>query len=1221
MHRTYYYNESTGESSTTVVYTTAWQRKASVTFTPEANSTYVFLASWMSSAKSTGNISIGRTIIDGDATYGLDLVAHKDSSDYRTAGSVFYKTFGSSPTSTTVAIDYASYTSGLSAYIKEARIIAIKLETGDQYASQTTEQTTTSTSYTPALTLDLTHTSNADYYVFAGYLSRSYSESNSHRISTRLFAVNSVGGDVSLAEQIITPKEGSDIESVATAAYLETDTANTTDIRVDFATSTGIYTAGVDNIFIVALRAGNFNHSAYIETTTPVSTSSTGWSDVLGDTFSTFDDDFKHLFFGYASVKGSTTSYSSYTRFTHDSVVKGGENTREPTSSSDIYGVFHISEATVSSTIDIALEHRSESIIHDTDTYGTVGMIQLEAGAYTYYNRAKANIKTTNTKLNTARGFILAVYSKTNSVKARITDTYENGPPVFDVVYTGDILPTAETPSWKIYGTIGTEEIVSGAVHGVVASASQGRYAKDITWNPPDFNNRVGTRIDFRAKVSGCVGGVYDDFCVYFIDGAYYVKLNLTDIEVGIKSGYLVEGDQSYAIDATSWHNYSFRIQGKKVTVYVDGVLRIVGTANNTAPGSYAVSFGSATSSDGTSREWWVDSLAYGQYPGGDYARARIYRPNNTVANYVKSMIVVYYYISVPVDVVAAIFLQNVTKANSVRAAIWRPNQTQTNTVKGNIYDLKLQDNKAKAYLSATTTRSLDTRANVKAPQEKANKASGYIYVSGFEVNKAVARISFAGYTAVNTASGKVEVSHPVENTVKAIIAVTYTNNVVSIGKIIGYVSQNNAVRASIPGLETNQSVVASISKYPFKKQYEYRVYDGINYVTSWSIEVISQPTFRMVINGGPGEMVVRLARPFDDFGEEWDIKLFNNVEVWCYDVDEPDGVLIYSGFISGYRPVIAKHSEYLEVTLLHRVAEMSNIMLRDGSDNTTILQSSTDPSNMFKNIIDYYRADGGVINYTASSVEDTGNTVTYNFKAYTVKEALDKVIELTPEKWYWLIDSGNTAYLKESNMLEAAHQFIIGEDIIDMETWRRGEDIINTVYFFGADQGDGTNYYWKYTNAGSVSAYGIHAYKYVDGRVSVGETADWMVERLINERKDPEIRTTITIADNNGKNPERGYDIESIKPGDTMRISNIKMGTKTLTLWDQFEWDVDVWDQTLAYAAADVIQILSVEYSPNAVRIEASSRLPEITKRIEDVKRSWQSSVTETTADAPTAR
>jgi len=99
-------------------------------------------------------------------------------------------------------------------------------------------------------------------------------------------------------------------------------------------------------------------------------------------------------------------------------------------------------------------------------------------------------------------------------------------------------------------------------------------------------------------------------------------------------------------------------------------------------------------------------------------------------------------------------------------------------------------------------------------------------------------------------------------------------------------------------------------------------------------------------------------------------------------------------------------------------------------------------------------------------------------------------------------------------------------------------------------------------------------------------------------------IRTLLTIVDNNGENQYKGYDIESVVPGDTMKIENIKGSTRTYSRWDQFSWDVDVWDQTLATSAADVIQILAFDYSPDSMRIEASSRLPEVAKRIEDIER-----------------
>ena len=73
-------------------------------------------------------------------------------------------------------------------------------------------------------------------------------------------------------------------------------------------------------------------------------------------------------------------------------------------------------------------------------------------------------------------------------------------------------------------------------------------------------------------------------------------------------------------------------------------------------------------------------------------------------------------------------------------------------------------------------------------------------------------------------------------------------------------------------------------------KRYYYKVYDSSDtYKTTWSDEVISTPTFRNVINGGPGELIIRLARSFDSFGEEVDIDLNNRVDLYVSDRQETD--------------------------------------------------------------------------------------------------------------------------------------------------------------------------------------------------------------------------------------------------------------------------------------------------------------------------------------------
>ena len=397
-------------------------------------------------------------------------------------------------------------------------------------------------------------------------------------------------------------------------------------------------------------------------------------------------------------------------------------------------------------------------------------------------------------------------------------------------------------------------------------------------------------------------------------------------------------------------------------------------------------------------------------------------------------------------------------------------------------------------------------------------------------------------------------------------------------------------------------------------KHFYYKVYSAGVYVTTWTKEVISEPRFRYSINGGPGELTIELARAFDNFGEDVDVKLNNKVEVWVVDKDNVDGLLLYVGYISGYRPVINEARESVIITVLGYVAELQRMILRDSSGNTTLAYNSYDPSQILTDVLDKYRAIGGNLNYSAASVALTNTVVSYTFNTNTIKECLDKIIELCPVGWFYRIDPNGLVYLQPKNIL-ADHNFTLGLEVEKLETFRRVEDVVNRVLFVG---GGNPALFRLYENNGSQLSYGLYEKKIVDQRVTLAATASTISNREINSKKDPEIRSTFTILDNNGP-AGRGYDIESIKVGQTLQVKNLKGDVQSSTLWDIAIWDTDVWDQTLATSAADILQILSLEYSPESIIIEASSRLPQIAKRIEDVNRNLEQSEMVNNPSAPT--
>lgn len=533
-------------------------------------------------------------------------------------------------------------------------------------------------------------------------------------------------------------------------------------------------------------------------------------------------------------------------------------------------------------------------------------------------------------------------------------------------------------------------------------------------------------------------------------------------------------------------------------------------------------------------------------------------------------------------------------------------------STKANIVATNSQDNSVKAEFNRDNLKNANSvKANIlKTDQTQDNSALGNIVYLVENVNSVKASIVVEN-TNDQSVKGNINVPTTHDSSVKASFYDVYRNTVKA--NIISPQTQGNSVKANIPVDVYSNRVKGQIKRKPYIKTYEYRIYDNDSYVNTWVEEVVSDPSFRTIINGGASELTVRLAREFDNFGEDEDVKLNNRVDVWCFDREAPNGVRIYRGYVSGYRPIVEGSNEYVEVTLLSYLAETSGIIVRGSDGSTQYAQNSLDPSTIMQNVVLRARDKGALLYFTEDSIDTTGTTVSYQFETDTARDAFDKIIELSPDGWYWYLDSD--AFIQmHAKPSSATHIFRVGREVAAMETWRRGEDIVNEVFFVG---GGDPQMFRYYKNDGSIDAYGRRGVKKIDQRVTNTGTADIIANRVINAKKDPEIRTRVTINDSN--NNLTGYDIESIKVGDTIQIGNLKQGIKTVTLWDVGQWDEDVWDQTLAYSAVSAVQILSVDYRPDQVVLEASSRIPEITKRIEDINRNAETTVLVNNPSSPT--
>src|ERR1700761_2437471 len=115
-------------------------------------------------------------------------------------------------------------------------------------------------------------------------------------------------------------------------------------------------------------------------------------------------------------------------------------------------------------------------------------------------------------------------------------------------------------------------------------------------------------------------------------------------------------------------------------------------------------------------------------------------------------------------------------------------------------------------------------------------------------------------------------------------------------------------------------------------KQFKYDIFTiGGNYITTWT-DVISDPDWQWDINNGQAELIVKLARPFNNFGEGNDVFFENMLKLYAIDREAPQGILIYSGRLNEYRPHFgtAESGEYIEVQFLGYASTLGDQLVHD---------------------------------------------------------------------------------------------------------------------------------------------------------------------------------------------------------------------------------------------------------------------------------------------------
>jgi len=402
-------------------------------------------------------------------------------------------------------------------------------------------------------------------------------------------------------------------------------------------------------------------------------------------------------------------------------------------------------------------------------------------------------------------------------------------------------------------------------------------------------------------------------------------------------------------------------------------------------------------------------------------------------------------------------------------------------------------------------------------------------------------------------------------------------------------------------------------------KSFVHKVYNRAGtYLTSWcpEKEVMNVPSFTWSINSGMGNMSVKLARPINNFGENVDVRFFNRVQTYILDENGAEGVKIYDGIILSYEPIISKTGEqYIKINLYSQSVTLQDRLVEDASDNTTVTYSTTPVSDIIKNLLDLYN---GVVTYNATSIDDVSDSVTYTFSYITYYNAIKKCLELAPAYWYWYLAPDNLLHLHSADWDTISHVLYLGKHISAVNAKKSLEEYYSDVFFLGAvDSVTEENLYLRKTYSDAATDWKERHYQKRDTRVSVQATAEAMMDKVLNENSYPTSEMTVTVLDDS-VNTEKGYDIETFKPGDVVHVLEPQSELER-SLWDQVDWDVARWDFSILQSFNQILQIKSINYNFFNTTLSLESKPEEIDARINNIDRNLEVLESEAIPTQPT--
>ena len=318
-------------------------------------------------------------------------------------------------------------------------------------------------------------------------------------------------------------------------------------------------------------------------------------------------------------------------------------------------------------------------------------------------------------------------------------------------------------------------------------------------------------------------------------------------------------------------------------------------------------------------------------------------------------------------------------------------------------------------------------------------------------------------------------------------------------------------------------------------KKFIYKIYNTTDVFVTVLNDVISEPSFSYSINGGLGEITLKLDRKMDDYGEGTDLDFNYRLKIYVTD-DTNDSLLIYTGYLVAFKPFLLQGKEGVNVTFLPNIAKLGNDFFRSGTsvkDNFEISKSAVSVEQIMQDIVDNYIAavTTSMISNDYSNMSATGVDVTNKFRNLKHIEAIREVATFMAYNWYWYINAEGKLYLKQKDAT-ATHGLFLRKQIKRIESSKDIESTVNSYFLWNAEK-EGTVVDNSYIDATSVTAYDTIAGLILDGDIVSDAMSNLVGNAKMNANKDVKRKIEIEVT-------SEQCNLESFKPGDTIKIMDI---------------------------------------------------------------------------------